>query len=256
MKTTQLAAQIYTIRNKATTASELAAALKKIQRIGYPAVEVGGLSYADDQTLAKIIADAGLVCCSRHGDSLEVWEDPEAFADKLDILGVQYGCCSGPWPHLLSTKEAVTLWAERYNKIGAVLRSRRKSFQYHNHALEFVKIDGVPALEMLYELTDPENVKAILDTFWVQRGGGNPVDWCRKLHGRLPLLHLKDYGYTIDDTHRFAEIGAGSIDFKAVIPAAIEAGCKWFIVEQDVTPGDPLDSLKMSYDYICENLVD
>lgn len=38
-------------------------------------------------------------------------------------------------------------------------------------------------------------------------------------------------------------------DLLEIIPAAEATGCSWFIVEQDVTPGD---SLAQSYDYLCE----
>ena len=36
--------------------------------------------------------------------------------------------------------------------------------------------------------------------------------------------------------------------------AADESGCKWYIVEEDVCPGCPFDSLKQSYDYIASEL--
>ena len=36
----------------------------------------------------------------------------------------------------------------------------------------------------------------------------------------------------------------------AIIQAAESSGCKWFIVEQDVCPGDPVESLAISYAYV------
>ena len=39
------------------------------------------------------------------------------------------------------------------------------------------------------------------------------------------------------------------------LPAAEQAGCQWFIVEQDTCPGDPVDSLAASYSYIQEHLI-
>ncbi len=36
--------------------------------------------------------------------------------------------------------------------------------------------------------------------------------------------------------------------------AADAAGCEWFIVEQDTCPGDPFDSLRMSFEFIRDNL--
>ena len=81
-------------------------------------------------------------------------------------------------------------------------------------------------------------------------GGGDPVAWCEKLRGRLPFIHLKDYGFTAANQPVFAEIGAGNLDWPRLIAAAERAGCEWFIVEQDVCPGDPFDSLRRSFEYL------
>jgi sugar phosphate isomerase/epimerase len=53
----------------------------------------------------------------------------------------------------------------------------------------------------------------------------------------------------------FAEIGRGNLEFPAIIAAAQAGGCQWFIVEQDTCPGDPFDSLQISFDYIQSHLV-
>ena len=77
--------------------------------------------------------------------------------------------------------------------------------------------------------------------------------WCRKLTGRLPLLHMKDTAY-IGDKPMMTEIGNGNLEWKEIVKAADEAGCKWYIVEQDVCPASPFDSLKQSYEYIKSEL--
>jgi len=51
-------------------------------------------------------------------------------------------------------------------------------------------------------------------------------------------------------------VGSGNLNFKKIIAAAEKSGCKWFIVEQDTCPGDPVDSLAKSFEYIKANLVD
>jgi hypothetical protein len=40
------------------------------------------------------------------------------------------------------------------------------------------------------------------------------------------------------------------------VAAAERVGCEWFIVEQDVTPGDPFDSLERSFRYVQSELVE
>jgi sugar phosphate isomerase/epimerase len=51
------------------------------------------------------------------------------------------------------------------------------------------------------------------------------------------------------------EVGNGSLDFRAITSSAEAAGCRWFIVEQDITPGDPFASLEQSFRYIQKELV-
>ena len=92
-----------------------------------------------------------------------------------------------------------------------------------------------------------------LDTFWVQAGGSDVVAWIEKLSGRLPFIHLKDYGIKPPRDRYFAEIGRGNLDWHRILPAAERAGCQWFIVERDSGDVDPFESLRISYDYLREH---
>ena len=65
-------------------------------------------------------------------------------------------------------------------------------FSYHSHNFEFRKAGGETWLEIFYDKADPRYVKAGLDTYWVQAGGGCPAAWIRELAGRMPVLHVKD----------------------------------------------------------------
>ena len=107
-------------------------------------------------------------------------------------------------------------------------------------------------MDYLYEGLNPETVSFCLDTHWVQRGGGNPTTWIKKLAGRIDILHLKDMAVINDNGVQplITEIGNGNIDFDSVIEAAPKSGVRYYCVEQDICPGDPMDSLKISADYI------
>jgi sugar phosphate isomerase/epimerase len=45
-------------------------------------------------------------------------------------------------------------------------------------------------------------------------------------------------------------VGSGTLDWPVILHAANGAGVKHYFVEQDQTPGDPLDSLRLSYKYL------
>ena len=85
----------------------------------------------------------------------------------------------------------------------------------------------------------------------VQAGGGDILAWIKRLSGRLPFIHLKDYGIGPDLQPGFRELGRGNLDLPAIVDAATTAGCEWFIVEQDICPADPFDSLRVSYEYLA-----
>jgi sugar phosphate isomerase/epimerase len=141
-------------------------------------------------------------------------------------------------------------------RAGKVMRAAGITLNYHNHAIEFIKVGGKTILETLFDSVDAGDLGAELDTYWVQFGGGDPVEWCRKLSGRLHMMHLKDYAFTVENKPDFAEIGSGNLHFPSIIAAAEKAGCKWFAVEQDTCPGDPFDSARKSFEFIQANLVE
>jgi sugar phosphate isomerase/epimerase len=71
-------------------------------------------------------------------------------------------------------------------------------------------------------------------------------------------MHLKDMARGSRTTlvesdvppEAFVEVGAGALDFAAILAAARAAGVAHYFVEQDATPGDPVESLRKSYAYL------
>jgi sugar phosphate isomerase/epimerase len=91
-------------------------------------------------------------------------------------------------------------------------------------------------------------LKAEIDVYWIQAGGGDPAAWIRKCAGREPLLHLKDMAVGPGREQRMAEIGEGNMNWSAILQAAEESGVEWYLVEQDHCYGrDPFESLAISY---------
>ena len=255
MKIEQVALQLYTLRDFCKTAADYAATLKRVRAIGYQAVQISGVGPIPLAELRSITEGEGLVICATHESSATILDDPAAIVERLAALGTKYTAYPYPAGIDFSDPAHVDNLIAKLDAAGAVLRKAGQVLCYHNHANEFCRVNGKPLLEHIYDRTSPENLKGEPDTFWVQAGGGDPVAWCAKLKGRLPLLHLKDYGVNAKGERYFAEIGHGNLDFKAIVATAEAGGCEWYIVEQDTTPGDPFESVKMSFDYIKANLV-
>ena len=149
--------------------------------------------------------------------------------------------------------EAIKKLAAKLNAAGKISKGLGIRMCYHNHAFEFEPMEGTTPFNTLLKETDPNLVSLELDVFWVSVAGHNPVELIQQHASRIALVHLKDklasfpvrYNEQVPpDT--FKEVGRGSIDFPGVLRAATKAGVNHFFVEQDKTPGNPLDSLKIS----------
>ncbi len=255
MKINQVAIQLYTLRDFCKTAEDLAQTAKKVKAIGYQAVQVSGVGPIPEEEIVKILKGEGLVCCATHEPSEKILKEPNWVVDRLGKLGCKYTAYPHPSGVDFTKESAIQELAKGLDASGAVLRKAGQVLTYHNHAIEFVKYGNRTALDILYGETKAENLQGEIDTYWVQYGGADPVEWCKRLKNRLPLLHLKDYGFTTENKHQFTEIGNGNLNWKAIIAAGEASGCQWFIVEQDTCPGDPFVSIKTSFDYIQKNLV-
>ena len=254
MKKGQVAAQLYTIRQALENSRDIAKSLGKVRRIGYEAVQVSGLGPIEEDELVRMLAGEGLTCCATHESGEMILTQPEVLIDRLNKLNCKYVAYPHPGKTNLSTLPNVLEFAWQLDAAGAVLRQAGKVLTYHNHHVEFKRVEGELVLDVIYENTQPENLQAELDTYWVQYGGGCPAGWCQKLKSRLPVLHLKDYVVTAQGVPTYAEVGKGNLDWKSIISAAEQSGCEWYAVEQDECEGDPFDSLKQSFDYLSEQL--
>jgi sugar phosphate isomerase/epimerase len=255
MKTDQIAAQLYTLRDHCTTAADLSVSLRKVKAIGYSAVQVSGVGPIPPEEIRRIADGEGLRICATHERGAMICDSPQAVVERLGKLGC--ADTSYPSPHVpTATIDDVKRLAAALDHSGEVLRRAGIRLSYHNHASEFRKVGGRTVLQWLYDLTDARNLQGEPDTYWVQTGGGDPVEWCQRLHGRLPLLHLKDY--KIGDDHKpiMAEIGDGTLNWPAIVRAAEISGCQWFIVEQDECPGDPFESLAQSWKYLTTHIAE
>lgn len=256
MKLSQVAIQLYTLRDHCKTAADVAVTARKVREIGYTAVQISGVGPIPEAELVSIFKGENLVICATHEPGAKILDETDSVIERLHKLGTKLTAYPYPAGVDFDNPEHVSTLIRKLDIAGAKFRAAGLKLGYHNHANEFYRPAGGPTfLDRVYAETSPENIVAELDTFWVQRGGGDVVDWVRRLKGRQPFIHLKDYKVNPAGESHFCEIGAGTLPFKRIIAEAGAGGCEWFIVEQDSTPGDPFISIKQSFDYIKANFV-
>jgi sugar phosphate isomerase/epimerase len=255
MKLHQVAAQLYTCRDLLKTPADIAATLKRLREVGYTAVQVSGMGPIAEEELNAILDGEGLVCCATHEPAGRILNETSLVIERLQKLRCAYTAYPFPAGVDLSSEESVDALIAKLDAAGAAMASAGITLCYHNHHQEFRKLGGKTILDRIYDRTNPKHLQGEPDTYWVQFGGGENVEWCEKLAGRLPLIHLKDYEINAENQPALCEIGKGNLNFQKIIAAAEKSGCQWFIVEQDTCPGDPVDSLRQSFDYLKANLI-
>lgn len=241
----KIGAQFYTIREFCKNTADFAESLKKIADIGYKTVQISGTCDFDAEWLKAELNKNGLECVLTHTATDKLENETEKTAHDHDIFNCKY---IGLGWYGFSNPECNTAdFARRYMPVAKALANCGKYFMYHNHDGEFAKEDGVLILDRLAELFAPEEMGFTLDTYWIQKGGGDPAQWIEKLSGRVPCIHLKDYAYG----GVMSVIGEGNINFDRVFEKAESSGTEYMLVEQDDCNGeDPFDCLKRSYKYL------
>lgn len=244
MATFRIALQTYTVREE--MARDFQGTLRQIAEMGYPAVQLsdtGGMSIAE----AKAFLDSlGLTVFGGHFGLEHLEKDLDGVLELARGLGMEYVIV--PWmpEELRRDAEGWKNVAARMNAIGEKVVAAGFVFGYHNHSFEFQRFDGKTGLDILMENTDPKLVQLELDTYWVKHGGEDPAAYIRQYAGRVPLLHLKDMA----PDGSFAEVGHGILDWDSIFQAAEEAGVQWAAVEQDTCQRPPLESARLSLEFL------
>jgi len=255
MRITQVAAQLYTIHKHCQNAADLGRSMARLRAMGYSAVQLSAVGPIPEKEIVAIMAGEGMTICATHEPPAMILAEPERCIARLRALGCELTAYPYPSNIDLASAEAVNALVSQLDAAGARFRAAGMTLGYHNHAIEFVRHQGVPLLEHIFAHTDPRHLASELDTYWIHYGGGDVLEWCRRLRGRLPFIHLKDYGYSRENKPVDCEIGEGTLDFARIIAEAEAGGCEWFIVEQDNPKADPFESLRMSFEYIKSKLV-
>ncbi|MFP4437224.1 MAG: sugar phosphate isomerase/epimerase family protein [Chloroflexaceae bacterium] len=245
-----IALQLYSLR--AETRSDFAGTLRRVAAMGYGAVELPATGNPAPAELAALLDDLGLSVAALHARLQDLDQNLDGVIARARQLGCGYIVC--PKLPLGLDRYRAAGWqaaARRFNRIGAACAAQGVQFCYHNHTWEFRRFGGRTALEILLAQSDPAHVQIEPDVYWAQAAGHDPVALVRQLAGRVPLLHLKDMCGRF--WRSFTELGRGRIDIPALITAAEQSGTAWLIVEQDRFTRPPLESVRLSLEYLRSN---
>lgn len=239
--------QLYTLRNE--TLNDFIGTLKKVADMGYETVEFAGYGDLKAPEMKRVLDDLGLQAVSSHLTVHQLQTDLHKQIEYIQEIGGSFVVC--PWvdPLKLKDEEEFQALLTSFRSIGAVCKENGLTFAYHNHAFEFEQVNGEAILDRIFQGVDRDLLEVELDLFWVQKAELNPVDYLRKYSGRIPIMHVKDMA-SEEVEGSFAEVGYGIMDYPALFAEAAKAGVQYYMVEQDKCKRPPLESVKMSIDYL------
>jgi sugar phosphate isomerase/epimerase len=226
-----MALQVYSVRQDAER--DLAGTLQAIGHAGYDGVEFAGFYGHSAAEVRRMADDAGLRIVGNHTryDDLQ----PDKLADTIAYHKVLGSICmivpSMP-PEYRASRAAWLRTAAWFNDLAKKLAPEGFFTGYHNHAVEFLPLEGELPWETLFANTD-HAVTMQLDIGNAMLDGGDPMPFLSRYPGRSRTVHLKEYSPTI----KGPIIGEGVVDWQEVFRLAESVGgVEWYIVENE---GDP-----------------
>ncbi len=269
MKTLPVAVQVYSIREDAE--KDFKGTMQSLKDMGYAGVELAGLYGMSGKEIRAILDEVGIPAISAHVPFQTLLQDLEGTLNEYVEIGVSYIAI----PYLAEEdRPGAAKFEENLEKmveIGKACKAKGLTMLYHNHDFEFIKMpNGQYGLDYIYSTIGPDLLETEIDTCWVNVSGEDPAEYIKKYSGRAPVVHLKDFYkegkavnmYELIGTEikkqeesggkfEFRPVGSGMQNFPAILAAAVEAGSKWVVVEQDQSNDRPaMEAVKMSRDYL------
>lgn len=236
--------QLYTVRD--LLEADLVGTLEKVARLGYREVQFAGISGLNARRTRELLTEVGLTAPSLHIEYASLRDNTGASFETAHRLGSRFVVC--PWLDQTQRK-TVDDWkriCDNLNAIGELATRAGLTLAYHNHDFEFWSLaDGFRPFDLLFSRTDERFVKFELDVYWAKKGNVDPASFLNTHQSRFRLVHLKDVAKDGSAT----ELGNGTLDFAAILDAALQGRVRHLYVEQDFSP-DPLRSIETSIAFL------
>jgi sugar phosphate isomerase/epimerase len=230
--------------------------LGEARAAGYAGIEIGAhrVDLTQPGALRALLAKHGLQVSALHihGDLADA-EQAIAIAERAQIVGTFARQVGAPYVALSGkarthkSENDLAREAQLLNHVGYVCGTNGAHLIYHNHYWEIE--NDYRELRYLVAHTDAARVSLLLDVGWVNRVNGKPAQAVELFRARIACFHLKD---TFGDW--FTELGRGTLDFAALKPAILGKFDGWLVHERDEAVSHPLESARISREFLKTNL--
>ncbi|MCX6226321.1 MAG: TIM barrel protein [Bacteroidia bacterium] len=225
--------QVWTVREMLV--KDFPGTLKMMAGLGYQSLEMCSppgygfqpLMELKAREMKQIINDAGLICESSH----YVMDELRNHLDER----IEFALESGQTQMILSgfgmpEKATLSDWlkaADELNKMGVKTKKAGIRMGYHNHHIEFEKIDGTLIYDALMNQFDPDFIKMQFQVAVISIGY-KASTYFTKYPGRFISAHLADWSAV---EKKEAPIGQGIVDWNEFFATLKTGGVKNIYVE-------------------------
>jgi sugar phosphate isomerase/epimerase len=249
-------AQYRTKPTALTYKNDVRTMMTRVKEIGYEGIEAGKPEGFELKEYADMMQEIGLEVVTAGGLRYPELEGDD-FSGKIEeclALGAKNVMVSNMPSVVLGNPVELKKFIANLNRAGKALAEAGIYLSYHNHAVDFSKINGETIIQQIVDGTDERYVKFEPDTHWLQAGGGHVITWLKKLSGRMYMVHFKDYGIDpysdhtfLECTHKlFMEIGEGNLNWPGIIAECEAQNIAWCSVEQDKVERPGYDAIALS----------
>ncbi|MBL8203811.1 MAG: sugar phosphate isomerase/epimerase [Blastocatellia bacterium] len=238
--------QLYTVR--AEMAKDFEGTLKAVAALGYKEFEFAGYNNKTPQEVKALLANLGVTAPSAHFPIAAFEKDLNKTIDTAKAVGHKILICPFLMPNERKTLDDYRRVCSILNRAGEACRAAGIQLGYHNHDFEFKELEGKLPMDLMLAECDKNLVKIELDLGWMTYAGKDPLVYFAKHPGRFISFHVKDMNPNTKEIT--VELGRGNVDFKRIFAKSKQAGVKHYFVEQDRSTMSPLESIKISMEYL------
>lgn len=231
--------QVYTIREMLV--KDFPGTLKMMAKLGYQEVEMCSpagyitsgfepLVKINPADMRKIIIDSGLTCPSSHFTMEELKNNLDARIEFAGKLGLTQMIASSAGLPKEATMSDWLKAADQLNEMGIKTQKAGIQLGYHNHHMEFEKLEGELIYDKLLQKLDPDLVKMQFQVAVISIGF-KAETYFIKYPRRFISAHLADWSAT---ENKQVPVGKGVVDWKSFYNAAEVGGVKNYFVEMDM----------------------
>ncbi|MBQ9944935.1 MAG: sugar phosphate isomerase/epimerase [Clostridia bacterium] len=247
-----LGIQLYTLRDFCQKAEDFDEILSYLSSLGVTDVQISAIGPIPADIQKEILDKHNMKVCVTHKPFDRFVNETDELINEHKIIDCYALGLGGAPQESRDTKENVDEFIAKVNKFAEKLRENNMTFNYHNHDFEFKMMDnGMTMIDYLIENTDPEVFHFIPDVAWIHFAGADPVEYLKKMKGRVKVCHFKDY-VLVDGERKFCTLGEGRVDLKACYEACKELDIPYIMYEQDCdwVDNDAKKAVKLSWEFM------